>query len=127
MWKNACSPSARFWRTPAGKCNWAYSMEAECPHAANRWVFKLTPANHAEIGKRMMKTKNTSLPLTDPFVLGVALCVLGCLGQSSVRAEKIVLVAGGGVATADAPATACKLNTPFGVHFDRAGNLFIVE
>ncbi len=58
----------------------------------------------------------------------VALCVLTAMGQpQTVRTEKVVLVAGGGTAVSGQPATACKLNTPFGVDFDRAGNLFIVE
>ncbi len=44
-----------------------------------------------------------------------------------LRAEKIVLVAGGGTAEKDAPATACKLKEPFGVEFLPSGEMVIVE
>lgn len=43
------------------------------------------------------------------------------------RAEKIVLVAGGVQDAVGLPASEAKLKEPFGVDFDRAGNLFIVE
>ncbi len=58
----------------------------------------------------------------------MALGVLaGVAFSETAFAEKIVVVAGGGTAASGAAATECKLNTPFGVDFDRAGNLFIVE
>ena len=44
-----------------------------------------------------------------------------------LRAEKIVLVAGGGTEGDGIPALQAKLKEPFGVDFDRAGNLFIIE
>lgn len=44
-----------------------------------------------------------------------------------LRAEKIVLVAGGSEDAVSIPATRALLKEPFGVDFDRAGNLFIVE
>jgi DNA-binding beta-propeller fold protein YncE len=44
-----------------------------------------------------------------------------------LRAEKIVLVAGGGTAEKDAPATECALREPFGVEFNAAGEMIIVE
>lgn len=44
-----------------------------------------------------------------------------------LHAEKIVLVAGGAKDAVDIPATEAKLKEPFGVDFDRAGNLFIIE
>jgi len=46
---------------------------------------------------------------------------------AAVRAEKIVLVAGGSDDRVGRPALQAKLKEPFGVDFDRAGNLFIVE
>jgi len=55
------------------------------------------------------------------LLLSLLLCAL------PLHAEKIVLVAGGGTAVADAPATECKLNEPFGVEFNPAGELVIVE
>jgi DNA-binding beta-propeller fold protein YncE len=55
-------------------------------------------------------------------------CLLGCLVSASlVRADKMVLVAGGGTDGDGAQATAAKLLTPFGVAFDGVGNLYIVE
>ena len=43
------------------------------------------------------------------------------------RADTIVLVAGGGEGNENVPATSAKLNSPFGVDFDSAGNLYFVE
>ena len=69
----------------------------------------------------------TLLAFFRPDTIG-AVCVLALLAQTQTGlAERVVLVAGGGTAASGQPATACKLNTPFGVDFDRAGNLFIVE
>jgi DNA-binding beta-propeller fold protein YncE len=55
-------------------------------------------------------------------------CLLGYLVSASLaRADKLVLVAGGGTAEDGAQAVAAKLLAPFGVAFDGAGNLYIVE
>ncbi len=55
----------------------------------------------------------------------VALLLFITAAQSSVAAPKVVLVAGeGGDRT---PAVGVKLESPFGVDCDRAGNLFLVE
>ena len=43
------------------------------------------------------------------------------------RADRLVLVAGGGAKGDGAPATQTKLVSPFGVDFDAAGNLYLVE
>lgn len=45
----------------------------------------------------------------------------------TLAAGKVVLVAGGGMNGGNGPATQAKLQTPFGVDFDRAGNLYFVE
>src|SRR5437763_1550890 len=45
---------------------------------------------------------------------------------SAARADKLVLVAGGGGA-GDGPATEAKLTGPFGVDSERDGNIYIVE
>ncbi len=45
----------------------------------------------------------------------------------AARADKLVLFAGGGVDHDNVPATKAKLNDPFGIDFDRAGNAYIVE
>jgi DNA-binding beta-propeller fold protein YncE len=55
-------------------------------------------------------------------------CLLGYLFVASpARADKVVLVAGGGTAGDGAQATTAKLTSPFGVAFDSAGNLYLVE
>jgi DNA-binding beta-propeller fold protein YncE len=43
------------------------------------------------------------------------------------RADKLVLVAGGGEGGDNVPATQARLIAPFGVDFDKAGNMYIVE
>src|SRR5258706_11784644 len=44
------------------------------------------------------------------------------------QADKLVLVAGGGTDEADGvPARKARLKEPFGMGFDAAGNLFIIE
>ena len=55
-------------------------------------------------------------------------CLLGYLISASVaRADKVVLIAGGGTAGDGSQATTAKLLTPFGVGFDGTGNLYVVE
>src|SRR2546423_15709938 len=49
------------------------------------------------------------------------------LSPAAARADKLVLVAGGGTKDGNCPATEAKLITPFGVDFDKAGNMYIVE
>ena len=49
------------------------------------------------------------------------------LGIQGSSAERILLVAGGGEGGDGLPAAQAKLNGPFGVDFDRAGNMFIAE
>ena len=49
------------------------------------------------------------------------------LCTTSLRAEKIVLVAGGTEDRTGISATQARLHEPFGAEFDAAGNLFIVE
>lgn len=44
-----------------------------------------------------------------------------------LRAEKIVLIAGGGSAEKDAPASECKLREPFVVEFSPSGEMLIAE
>lgn len=56
----------------------------------------------------------------------IALLITGCVAQS-LFAERAVVVAGGGTAEKDAPATECRLQQPFGVEFGPAGAMFIVE
>ncbi len=53
--------------------------------------------------------------------------LLLCGAAGLVRAEKIVLVAGGGRLEKDAPAVECALREPFGVEFNAAGEMIIVE
>jgi sugar lactone lactonase YvrE len=49
------------------------------------------------------------------------------LSPATARADKLVLVAGGGSKAGYCPATEAKLVGPFGVDFDKAGNMYIVE
>src|SRR3954462_11550729 len=56
--------------------------------------------------------------------LALALTMLSAL---SLHADRIVLVAGGSEDRTGIPATRALLKEPFGVDFDRAGNLFIIE
>jgi DNA-binding beta-propeller fold protein YncE len=53
--------------------------------------------------------------------------ILSLTALSAVRADKLVPVAGGGDGADGSPAIQAKLTGPFGVAFDRSGNLFIVE
>jgi len=62
------------------------------------------------------------------FMNGCRLVFTGLLLLSShVRADRLVLVAGGGAMADEAPATQTKLVAPFGVDFDAATNLYLVE
>jgi len=54
-------------------------------------------------------------------------CVFGLLFISTARADKLVLVAGGTQAGDGKPAVEAELKVPFGVDFDKAGNMFLVE
>jgi sugar lactone lactonase YvrE len=56
-----------------------------------------------------------------------ALLLFLALAQRSTAAPKVVLVAGNGQGVDGTPAISTKLESPFGVDFDRAGNLFLVE
>jgi DNA-binding beta-propeller fold protein YncE len=64
--------------------------------------------------------------LNPRFVLQSAL-VAFVFGASSVHAAKIVLVAGGSEDAVGIPAVRARLLEPFGVAFDSAGSMFIVE
>jgi sugar lactone lactonase YvrE len=60
--------------------------------------------------------------------VGCLFSVLLCLGAvPSLWADKLVLVAGGGTGADGSPATQAKLAAPFGVDFDKSGNLYLVE
>lgn len=49
------------------------------------------------------------------------------LAAGAVRADKLVLIAGGGSEADKTPATKAKLLQPFGIDFDKAGNFYLVE
>jgi DNA-binding beta-propeller fold protein YncE len=53
--------------------------------------------------------------------------VLSLTANPPLRAEKLVLVAGGGKGSDGGKATQARLQMPFGVAFDRKGNLYFVE
>src|SRR5947209_19247355 len=54
------------------------------------------------------------------------LVLLLALG-SPLRADRLVLVAGGGSGGDGVPAARAKLVAPFGVDFDQAGTMYLVE
>jgi sugar lactone lactonase YvrE len=58
------------------------------------------------------------------FLLGILVCAWTA---SVARAEKLVLVAGGANERDGVPAVEARLYAPFGVDFDKTGNLFLVE
>src|SRR5438552_14336645 len=60
-------------------------------------------------------------------MISVFVGVLLVSGASVVRADKLVLVAGGGDGADNVPATEAKLIAPFGVDFDKGDNMYIVE
>lgn len=53
--------------------------------------------------------------------------VLVLLSPVLSRAERLVLVAGGGSETENVPATKARLIAPFGVDFDKTDNMYVVE
>lgn len=55
------------------------------------------------------------------------LVLFAALGALPLRADKIILVAGGDEDRTGIPAARARLHEPFGVGFDRAGNMFIIE
>jgi sugar lactone lactonase YvrE len=57
--------------------------------------------------------------------LGLIVVLLAALSPARA-AEKLVLVAGGGT-EAEGPAAKAKLDGPFGVDFDKAGTMYVVE
>src|SRR5260370_16165208 len=62
------------------------------------------------------------------LVRRLAVTLVLCLSVApAARADRLVIVAGGGRGGDGVPATQARLVAPFGVDFDRAGNLYIVE
>jgi sugar lactone lactonase YvrE len=60
-------------------------------------------------------------------IAGLTLLLLIAVVDVAVAAPNVVLVAGEGEGGDGSPAVRAKLDTPFGVDFDRAGNLYLVE
>ena len=60
-------------------------------------------------------------------MLRPALLALALLTTANLHAAKITLVAGTGTAEKDAPAKECALKEPFGVEFNKAGEMIICE
>src|SRR4051794_21233121 len=60
------------------------------------------------------------------FLLASATLLLN-LVPAVGQADKLIVVAGSGTKTAPAPATEVQLKGPFGVDFDKAGNMYIVD
>jgi DNA-binding beta-propeller fold protein YncE len=58
-------------------------------------------------------------------LVATGLCIL--LSASAAGAERLVLVAGGAMDQEGLPATQAKLRGPFGIDFNRSGEMFLVE
>src|SRR6516225_2662717 len=66
-----------------------------------------------------------SMPLINRiWILSIIFCMTTV---HFARAGKLLLVAGSGTGGDGSPADQAKLQSPFGVDFDKAGNLFFVE
>src|SRR2546430_14499061 len=65
------------------------------------------------------------MPIRSPQQLSF-ITLLFTLFAPALHAERVVVVAGGGD-DVTGPATRCRLHAPFGIDFDRTGNMFIVE
>jgi sugar lactone lactonase YvrE len=63
----------------------------------------------------------------NPFSFIRLIILSAALFVVPIRAEKIVLVAGGTEAGTNIPAINARLMEPFGVDFDASGNMFIIE
>jgi sugar lactone lactonase YvrE len=86
---------------------------------ANRSAGLLVPANPVNPNRPAIPPmKSSALP---------RLLALLTLAALPLRAERIVLVAGGDTDRTGIAATEARLREPFGAEFDAAGNLFIVE
>jgi sugar lactone lactonase YvrE len=55
------------------------------------------------------------------------LCLAVSAAASNLRADRLVLVAGGGTSGDGSKAAQAQLHSPFGIGYDHGGNLFIVE
>jgi len=76
---------------------------------------------------RPVKMNATRVPLAS-FLRLLSCVVLPILLAAGIsRADKLVLVAGGGTGGDGGPAAQAKLDKPFGLAFDKAGNLYIGE
>jgi DNA-binding beta-propeller fold protein YncE len=77
-----------------------------------------------QVPKDQKKNFNQGSPMKHLFLHGICVTLIFAAGA---RADQLVLVAGGGTGTDHVPATQAKLNGPFGVDFDKSGNMYIVE
>ncbi len=57
----------------------------------------------------------------------LSVALLALLLPVPARADKLVLVAGGGTKPGDCPAIEARLDHPFGIDFDKQGNSYLVE
>ncbi len=80
----------------------------------------------ANVAKAFLPSREGAMSSANQIrFLGV---IIFCLGSAAAaRAEKIVLVAGGGEGGDGGPAREAKLQMPFAVDFDRNGNLYLAE
>jgi hypothetical protein len=75
----------------------------------------------------MLTTMNLPSPFRNSRLLVLLILAGGILCTRIARGEKVVLVADGGSGGDGTPAAQAKLDKPFAVAFDKAGNLYIGE
>jgi DNA-binding beta-propeller fold protein YncE len=91
-----------------------------------------TPAQHALGGYETWRARssylevNASTRITETLVSLLEKVARSGSTAAETPAARLVVVAGGGT-EAEGPATKAKLQAPFGVAFDRAGNRYVVE
>src|SRR5438552_3150088 len=88
-------------------------------------VHMRVPVNGGEsVCVRCTKRRHPMRRIVTSWMLAVLICLLGL---NEVRADRLVLVAGRGTETDNAPAVKAKLQGPFGVDFSQGGDFYLVE
>src|SRR5688572_13552844 len=81
-------------------------------------------AKHGTLCSNMTSTNSGGNNMLRSLICVVAASAVWLSVQLPARAEKLVLVAGGGDGADGSSAVGGQLRSPFGVHFDRAGNMY---
>src|SRR5205823_5128279 len=78
-----------------------------------------------EAGRSIMTDMHKPTLRSAQFVTKVIIALLSLLATRTATADKVVLIAGGGTGGDNIPATEAKVAGPFGLAFDKAGNMYI--